>query len=215
MSCNKNTLKPLHDVKKNYKKKEKSIEYHFSNKIGVKSTKSLYTTPYIDVEIEVDKIQTAFSILREKCGETENIKEYSIYKHNDLELTVFPDGSSFCRQIIVKELKDINIPIGIFVNYKEKLKISNDYFPCKYVYNSSVDIVDVIFTLSNDIKIVLSTIYENNRKFEKVKNVEDLGRPNKIKKSKSAWCEMYVDVECSCDVEKVHNTIKMLVEIFE
>jgi hypothetical protein len=214
-SSKKMSTKPLPGVKKVYKKKEESIEYRFSNKIAVKSTKSIVTSPYIDVEIPVDKIQDVFSMLREKYGETENIKEYSIYKHNDLELTVFPDGSSFCRQIIVKELKDINIPMGIFVNYKEKFKISNDYFPCKYVYNSSIDIVDVIFTLSNDIKIVLSTIYENNRNFSKVKKVEDLGRPDKIKKSKNAWCELYVDVECSCDVENVHNTIKMLVEVFK
>ena len=169
LSNKKMSTKPLPGVKKVYKKKEESIEYRFSNKIDVKSTKSIVTSPYIDVEIPVDKIQDVFSMLREKYGETENIKEYSIYKHNDLELTVFPDGSSFCRQIIVKELKDINIPMGIFVNYKEKFKISNDYFPCKYVYNSSIDIVDVIFTLSNDIKIVLSTVYENNRNFEKVK----------------------------------------------
>jgi hypothetical protein len=166
--------KPLPGFQKNYKKKEESIEYRFSNNIGgnVKSTKPTSASPYIDVEIPVDKIQAVFSILREKYGETENIKEYSTYKNNDLELTVFPDGSSFCRQIIVKEVKDINIPSGIFVNYKEKFKISNDYFPCKYVYNSSVDVVDVVFTLSNEIKIVLSTIYENNRiKKRLVRNV--------------------------------------------
>jgi hypothetical protein len=211
------STKPLSGVKKNYKKKEESIEYRFSNNIGgnVKSTKTTSASPYIDVEIPVDKIQAVFFMLREKYGETENIKEYSTYKNNDLELTVFPDGSSFCRQIIAKELKDINIQSGIFVNYKEKFKISNDYFPCKYVYNSSVDVVDVVFTLSNDIKIVLSTIYENNKNFERVKKVEDLGRPDKIKKSKSAWCEMYVVVDCSCDVENVHNTIKMLAEIFQ
>lgn len=225
MSINKNINKninrnfstnPAQGVQKNYKKKEESIEYHFSNNIGgtVKSTKNSCNFPYIDVEISVDKIQSVFSMLREKYGETENIKEYSTYKNNDLELTVFPDGSSFCRQIIMKEVKDINIPSGIFVNYKEKFKISNDYFPCKYVYNSSIDVVDVVFTVINDIKIVLSTIYENNRNFEKVKKVEDLGRPDKIKQSKSAWCEMYVEVDCSCDVENVHNTIKMLAEFF-
>jgi hypothetical protein len=215
MSNNKNTFstKNSQNVQKNYKKKEESIEYRFSNNIGEKVKNISF--PYIDVEISVDKIQSVFYMLREKYGETENIKEYSTYKNNDLELTVFPDGSSFCRQIIVKEVNDINIPSGIFVNYKEKYKISNDYFPCKYVYNSSLDVVDVIFTISNDIKIVLSTIYENNRNFEKVKKVEDLGRPDKIKKSKNAWCEMYIIVDCSCNVENVYNTIKMLTEIFQ
>ena len=126
MSDNKNTFskKSSNIVQKNYKKKEELIEYRFSNNIGenLKNT----SISFIDVAITVDKIQSVFYMLREKYGETENIKEYSTYKNNDLELTVFPDGSSFCRQIISKELKDINIPSGIFIIYKEKLKISND-----------------------------------------------------------------------------------------
>ena len=96
-----------------------------------------------------------------------------------------------------------------------KNKISNDIFPCQYIYNSILDVIDIIFNVNKDIKIVLSTIYENNRNFEKVKKVEDLGRPDKIKKSKNAWCEMYIIVDCSCNVENVYNTIKMLTEIFQ
>jgi hypothetical protein len=221
------------DGSKNYKKKEDYIEYHFSDNVGeIKRVK-----PYLDVEIPAEKIRKIFEQFREKFGETEIIKEYSTYKHNDMELTVFPDGSSFCRQVIVREVQDEKVPSGICVIYKEKFKISNDYFPCKYIYNSSVDVIDVIFNVTNDIdeakassthrggrttsfasspydiKIVLSTTYENNRTVEKVKKVESLGRPNKIKKSKNAWCELYVTVGCSCDVEDVHNTINFVKEI--
>lgn len=193
---------------KNYKKKEDYIEYRFSNNVGESKTKK----PYMDVEIPVEKVREVFDKFREKFGENEIIKEYSTYKHNDMELTVFPDGSSFCRQVIIREVQDTKVPDGICVTYKEKFKISNDYFPCKYLYNSAIDVIDVIFNVTNDIKIVLSTTYENNRKIRKLKKVESLGMPNKIKKSKNTWCELYVTVGCSCDVDDVHNTINFVMD---
>jgi len=197
---------------KNYKKKEDYIEYRFSDNGGDIKAKN---KPYLDVEISVEKVRKVFEQFREKFGENEIIKEYSTYKHNDMELTVFPDGSSFCRQVTMHEVKDTRVPSGIFVTYKEKYKISNDYFPCKYIYNSALDVIDVIFNVTDKIKIVLSTTYENNRTVEKLKKIEDLGRPSKIKRSKNAWCELYVTVGCSCDVEDVHNTINFVKDVID
>ena len=196
---------------KNYKKKEDYIEYRFSNNIGENKTK-----PFLDIEIPVNKIRKVFEKLSEKYGENnEVIKEYSIYKHNDLELTVFSDGSSFCRQVSLTEVQDPSIPNGIVVVYKEKHKISNDYFPSKYTYGSVVDVVDVIFTAKNGINIVLSTIFENNRKAEKLNSIENLCISRNVRSSDYVWCEIYVTVECTCDVKDVHDTINFVKGIME
>jgi hypothetical protein len=182
--------------------KSSSIEYHFSdNKESI---------PYTSVEIPIEKIKSIFKTLKEKFGDIEIIKEYSIYKNNDLILTVYPDGSSFCSQVTTYEIKDPKISSGIIVMYNEKNKISNDIFPCQYIYNSILDVIDIIFNVNKDIKIVLSTIYENNRNISKVKNIESLGRPVKLTKSKNAWCELYVKVECDSKVEEVHDTINFI-----
>ena len=199
-----NTTKNEKILKNKKDSKSSSIEYHF----GETDNKS--DAPYFSVEIPIEKIRSIFEMLKENFGENEIIKEYSMYKKNDLILTVYPDGSSFCSQLVTREIKDPNIPPGIFVLYNEKYKHSNDNFPCQYIYNSIVDVVDIIFSVNNDVKIVLSTIYENNRNITKVKNIESLGRPTKFAKSKNAWCELYMIVECNSKVEEVHDTIKML-----
>lgn len=194
---------------KDYKKKEDNIEYRFSNNDGESKNK-----PFLDVGISVEKIRKVFAKLQEIFGENnELIKEYSVYKHNDMELTVFPDGSSFCRQVSVKEVEDTTTPDGIIVTYKEKHKMSNDYFPCKFVYNSAIDVIDVVFNVKDGIKIILNTIYENNRSVEKLKTIESLGRQRRAKKSNKVWCEIYVSVECSCDVNDVHETIDLMKDI--
>lgn len=200
------------DIRSKHKKNENFIEYHFSNNKDKK--------PYLDVEIPVEKIRKVFDNLRNTYGEVEIIKEYSTYKHNDLELTVFPDGSSFCRQIDIRELKDEKVNdileetgLDMSVVYKEKHKISNDYFPCKFKYYSALDMIDVIFNVNKEIKIILSTCYENNRNMEKIKSIDKLGRPCKIRHSSNTWCELYLSIDCSCDVDEAHNTIKYIQEI--
>ena len=193
-------------MKKNFKLDKTSyIKYHFSETDNKE--------PYFSVEISIEKIRNIFDMLKENFGETETIKDYSIYKHNNTILTVYPDGSSFCNQIDSHYIKDPNFSKGILVSYNEKYKISNDIFPCKFNYDSIVDIIDIIFTVNKDIKIVLSSNYENNKTFEKVKNIESLGRPN-MTKSKNAWCELYIIVDCNSAVEEVHNTIHMLSSFF-
>ena len=173
---------------------EKTIEYHFSEE-----SKS----PYFSVHIPIEKIRVIYDTLKEKFGETETIKEYSLYKFDDLVLTVYPDGSSYCNRQIKTELKRDSI----LVLQNEKYKNSNDSFPSKYNYHSILDIVDVIFTIK-DIKIVLSSIYEHSTC--KVKTIESLGRPAKISKSKNAWCELYISAECNSTIEDVNNTITLL-----
>ena len=192
---------------KNYKKKEEYIEYRFSNN-------SENNKPFLDIGIPIEKITKVFSKLQEKFGENnEIIKEYSIYKYNDMELTVFPDGSSFCRQIYVKKIEDNKTPDNIIVTYKEKHKISNDYFPCKFSYNSVIDVIDIVYNVKKGINIILSTNYENNKNKEILKNIENLGKETSSSKSNNVWCELYVNVDCSCDVNDVYNTINLITKI--
>lgn len=192
---------------RNYKKKEDYIEYRFSNNIEENK-------PFLDIKIPFEKTRNIFEKLQEIFGENnEIIKEYSIYKYNDLELTVFPDGSSFCLQVSTKKLEDNKTPKEIIVTHKEKYKISNDYFPCKFSYNSSIDVIDVIFTIKKGINIILSTIYENNKNNNKLTSIEDLGRPLLSNKLENIWCELYVSVECTCDTDDVYKTIDLMKKI--
>lgn len=189
-----------------HKKKEESMEYHFSDSVG----------KVINLEIPAEKVSLLFQSLSERLGENnETINEYSIYKNQNLELTVFPDGSSFCRQVILKKVDNKKVPDNVFINYKEKHKISNDIFPSRYSYNSVVDIIDVIFDIDDGIKIILSTIYENNKSNEKIKNVESLGNPRVFNKSKNVWCEVYISTEVKIDYERVVDTINYVKEIID
>ena len=79
------------------------IEYHFTDD---------HTSPCVNLEIPIKKIQDIFSILREKFGENEIIKEYSVYRHNDMELTLFPDGSCFpaARPLLITSLPFAALP---------------------------------------------------------------------------------------------------------
>jgi hypothetical protein len=177
------------------------IEYHFTDD---------HISPCVNLEIPIKKIQDIFSILREKFGENEIIKEYSVYRHNDMELTLFPDGSCFCRQISIKELKDEKVPL--YITYVKKHKIANDVFPCKYMYHSAKDIVDVIFHVNEDIQIILRTNYENNIQ-EKIKELQDLGRPRKIQSSSQTWCELSIVANCSASIDDIYKSIHLLQEL--
>lgn len=188
---------------KNYKKKEEYIEYRFSYNNDKK--------PFVDVGIPLEKVKKLFTNLQEKFGENnEIIKEYSIYKHDDMELTLFPDGSSFCRKVSTKKIEDSNTSNNILVTYKEKTKIPNDNFPCSFVYNSVCDIIDIIYNINNEIQIVLNTSYENNRIYEKLKTIESLGRANRPTKSNKIWCEVYLKINCNSKVEDVYKTIDLI-----
>ena len=60
-------------MKKNFKLDKTSyIKYHFSETDNKE--------PYLSVEISIEKIRNIFDMLKENFGETETIKDYSIYK---------------------------------------------------------------------------------------------------------------------------------------
>jgi len=170
------------------KKTEKYTEYVFSE---VSDNK----LPYFDSKISAEKMRLIFNSLREKYGIIELIKDYSIYSHNNLELKVYIDGSSFCKRVSMKKSeKNINENICILDIIKNK--VSNDIFPCKYSYDSILDIVDIIFNISENISVILRTLYENNKLFDKTKNVKNIGIKKRniknIRKSNKYWCTISV-----------------------
>ena len=191
--------------KKSYQKNENYVKYHFSDK------KELLNK-YYDINISSDKIAYVYKELRKLYGETDIIKDYSLYKHNNLELTVFPDGSSFCRRVRETKVKDEKFP-EIFVSFLEKFKLSNDYFPCQYNYNSTQDVIDIIFSVNSNIDIILSTKYENNNLNEKIKEINEISRPIKLKTTNKTWCELYLLVKCSANIDNIHKTINILEEL--
>ena len=198
---------------KKYDTKTTIIEYHFSDNSIIEGINKKLNEPYFSLEIPIKSIEFIFESLEKKFGKSETIKEYSIYKNNDFILTVYPDGSSYCCKTVSREIKDPIFSSNILVLYTEKYKVSNDNFQCKYIYNSNIDIIDIIFNVNNNINIVLSTLYENNinvKKNSKIKNIESLGKQTKISKSNNAWCELYVSVKCDSNIEEVHEIINSL-----
>lgn len=191
-------------TKKSYKKNDNNVKYYFSDKKG-------YDNTFFDLSISSDKISELYNELVKKYGEIDIIKDYSIYKYDNLELTIFPDGSSFCKKVKNTKIKDEKFS-DLYVNFVEKTKIPNDCFPCQYNYNTSKDVIDIIFPIDNNIKIVLSTYYDNNTN-ENIKNINDLSRPVKLKSSKKTWCELSLNVSCYSNIEDIHKTIKNIKEL--
>lgn len=206
--------KKLNNTSSGYKKKEHFIEYHFSNNDEGKNK------TFFNMEIDTKKTQSIFVFLLNKYGnEKFIIRDYSTYKYKDIELKVYPDGSSYCHRITELEINDNSLNNIIILN-KERYKISNDNFPCFYKNDSSKDIIDIIFNITNEIKIILSTIYENNESaytFEcksKPKSIDNIGKSFKINSTNNCWCEIYIKVEVNDNInnhkENINDIISML-----
>ena len=187
------------------KQNENYVKYYFTD------NKELKNNICSNISISCDKIDKVYKDLVKKYGEIDIIKDYSIYKYNNLELTIFPDGSSFSRKVKNTKIKD-EFFSDLFVIYMEKFKIPNDCFPCQYSYDSSQDIIDIVFKINNNIDIVLSTKYENET-IENIKEIKDLIRPNKLKTSKKSWCELTLNASCYSNIENIHKTIKNIKEL--
>jgi hypothetical protein len=197
---------------------EKAIEYHFLKSFC--STKKRKTVvPYMETDLPAKSVQNLFSSLRKKLGIVESCKEYSLYRHWNMVLTVLPDGSSFCHQVLCKPLEDKELQSSgsaaanpkILVVYSEKVKISNDIFPPEFSYDEILDVVDIGFPWSEHIEVVLSTRYQNDETSSHTSgSVKNMGRPVKIQDSSKLWCEMYIKVDCECSVEDVHECVRFV-----
>ena len=101
-----------------------------------------------------------------------------------------------------------------------KIKVNNDIFPCKYSYDSVLDIIDVKFKVCNNIFIILRTLYENNRIFEKTKQVKNMGLKSrnikkKINKSNKYWCTIsIITLLNTYDKELLKENIEFLLNQF-
>ena len=204
MNKHKHKNKHKQNTKKSYKKNDNYVKYYFSDKKRLNST-------FFDLSISSDKISELYNGFVKKYGEIDIIKDYSIYKYDNLELIIFPDGSSFCKKVKNTKIKDEKFS-DLYVKFVEKTKIPNDCFPCQYNYNTSKDVVDIIFAINKNINIVLSTYYDNNIN-ENIKTINELSRPVKLKSSKKTWCELSLNVSCYSNIEDIHETINNIKEL--
>lgn len=192
--------------KHKYKKSEHFIEYYVS----------VNSKNITDVSIPIKKIKNIFTNLQNEFGtNNETIKEYSLYGYDNKELTVFPDGSSFCRQIELQKLEDKNLPSSFYILYKKKDKIPNDCFPSSFVYNTNFDITDIIYTFKEGVRIIISTYYNHNNKLEKIKKIEDLGKKQRSIPKDKVWCELYIQADCYSKTEDVYKAIEILQKSIE
>lgn len=197
---------------------DQKIEYHFLKTLEQKPKKSV---PYLDTKISIKTMRNLLSVLRERMGPVERIKEYTIYKHWNKHLTILPDGSSFCNQVIRRPLEDKGLPntdlklpenMTILVELKEKIKLSNDVFPPEYVYDEVVDIIDMVFQWSDTIAIILSTKYKEEDDSDGALTVKGMGRTSKMEDLKSVWCEVYLSADPTTDVDELHELIQFLTD---
>lgn len=182
------------------KSKESYIIYHFLHS----SHPHIYET-----KIPNTKIQKIFIELTKKFGENNHsIQEYSLYSYEDKELTLYLDGSNFCRKkksILVKDpyIKDKKI-CSLYV---EKKKVHNDSFPSLYD-NIVYDIIDIVFILQKGISLVIQTKKENIIK--NIDTIYKLGIPKKSVSNKNIWCEIFLQVDYNSHVDDVHSEIEYI-----
>jgi hypothetical protein len=194
----------------------------------LKKGKKKRVTPYLDARFD-DFLQTQslFSELRKKFGETEKYKDYSIYKEDNLELTLFLNGSSFCHQVSRQPLKDKGLEgtdidsfddMEILVELREKTKISNDLFPPKYMYDEILDITDIVFSWSKNISIVLSVKYQrqvnHHGNYASETTVRSFGFSN-IRNTNEFWAEISVEATFFSDVSEVHRAVLFVRNVLE
>lgn len=185
----------MKSLKPSYKNKESYIEYHFLHSSH---------SHIFEKKISSLKIQKVFLKLSERFGENNHsIQEYSLYNHEDMELTLYLDGSNFCnkkKSITVEDpyIKNKNI-CSLFV---EKNKIHNDTFPSLYD-NTVYDIIDIVFKLQNGISLVIQT-----KKVDTIQKVESIDKLGISKNTNgNTWCEVFLKVNCESEVSKVHSEI--------
>lgn len=206
---------------KTKQKMENKIEYHFLHESCFQHVPNKKSKPFFNTEIPKSSIISLTECLRKQMGEVERKKEYTIYRNLNMDLTVLPDGSSFCHQTFSKPLEDKRLtntkfsssnPIDILVVYKEKTKISNDLFPSQFTYEEIIDVIDIIYPWAKGLSIILSLRYHKDKGNENSSSVKKMGRCSKIEHSPYVWCELFLQVDCEVEVEKVHECVNYVLK---
>lgn len=151
----------------------------------------------VDLGVSKEKIQRISQAIRDRLGKVEMCRDYTVYSYQNLELTVYPDGSSFCHQVsrlpYVLDKKYASF-LGIQTLRK---KIANDIFPSRYKYDSVIDTVDVIFPWTEEIEIILRLrIEEGDHHTDPAPSVEEL---YEVQSKNDIWVEVMVK---SIDVKR-------------
>lgn len=160
----------------------------------------------IDLGVSKEKIQRISQAIRDRLGKVEICRDYTVYSYQNLELTVYPDGSSFCHQVS-------RLPYPLDKTYSSILglesirkKIANDIFPSRYTYDSVIDTVDVIFPWTKEVEIILRLrIEEGDHHTDPAPSVEEL---YEVQSKNDIWVEIMVK---SLDVQRdVYECIEFL-----
>lgn len=192
-------------VGSNYEKYE--FSYYFLNTASPSYVK--------DLRIDCKKVKHVYDKLRQRYGNKDTVKEYSLYRYNALELTIYKEGSSFCNEISDVAIKDLDLknPENVYVKCQRKRKVSNDAFPCFYDLDSTIDKNDIIFKISSNTNIVISLCHENNKNHSIVKSLEDMGKKKNIKKNPYLWCEIKLVTDKKEMTKFLHDSIDYVTKL--
>jgi hypothetical protein len=195
-----------HSISETETQEESFLEFHVLRTAcnEGKKTKTTQAYSFLETSMPHTNLQKLFTELTKLCNSsgsrnehiissTSICKEYTKYVHWNMELTILPDGSSFCHQVSVLpiESKLSELPNHILPTKTSKLKIANDFFPSKYSYHSVCDTVDVIFPWGSAINVILRLKLEENRS-QATHQAKTVKKLYEIQGQKNTWCEILV-----------------------
>lgn len=153
------------------------------------------------------KIQALFEHYYNKYKNTYQQREYTVYNYENMYLYLYPDGSSYCNQIIQKRIIDTKYPTMLTLYHHIK-KLPNDQFLNKFQYDFIHDIIEIIFPIQSQLKVIIKTIYNNEQTCPLESYIKDT-------KDITHWIEITLQVHTKCNIADVHETIQEINEILQ
>lgn len=192
---------------KKYNRNTTFFEYYFTNNIKKKSI-------YNDTCVNINTVRN----VHEKCNKLFDnswiIKEYSLYRHKNKELYVYPEGSSYCYEYASEIVTRDDYPNNIFVIKNNKIKLRNDFFESEYMYDSNLDIIEIQYIFTKNITIILRTNYENTFSNDKIESVAKISNLTNISKSNKFWSDVLLKVHNNTDEKDIKKCIDIINESF-
>ena len=159
----------------------------------------------VDLSVTKERSRAISQALRDRLGKVDVCRDYTVYSHQNLELTVYPDGSSFCHQVNRLPLAEKKYPSFMGIQMIRK-KIANDIFPSRYTYDAVTDTIDVIFPWTEQVDVIIRLrVEENDQNTNSAPSVAEL---HEVQGKNDTWVEIMVK---SVDVSKeVYECLEFL-----
>ena len=197
---------------KKYKKPQEKKKYNEQVFIRYYFFDSKKTDKIQDVKISIENTQKIFKKLREIYGE-EYVYDYRLYRNDNYELTAYQEGSNYCKKITEIKLKDDTLSDNIMVCLLKSEKVPNDVFPCKQNYDEVIDVIDTVFKINSNIRILFRSKYNDKIPYQDIKKIEELGIENDINKCNKFWIELIVQASSKSNTNNVLNIINTINDI--